>query len=135
MAWNTQKIAGSVISVLVAVFLVFSGSGKVFFNLPPKERIDTVGYKVDTWRKVGVVEMLTGIVYIVPQTTFIGAILVTAQLGGAMATHVRIGEPPFGPFLIGILAWIGYALRRPDVICAALKRRRKPATLGPPSTV
>ena len=135
MALNKQKVAGSAISGLVGVFLIFSGSGKVFFDLPSKERVEVIGYKHETMPKVGMVEMLVGVVYLVPQTTFIGAILMTGQLGGAMATHVRIGESPVAPFVIGVLAWIGYALRRPDVIGGALRRRPKPATLRPPSPV
>ncbi|MBX3424324.1 MAG: DoxX family protein [Pirellulales bacterium] len=72
-------------------------------------------------KKIGVLEIVVAVLYFIPQTSFIGAILVTGYLGGATATHVRVGDPYFMPPLVGVVAWIGYALRRPDVVGRALR--------------
>ncbi len=74
------------------------------------------GWSVDTMRYIGVVELLVAILFLVPRTAFLGAILATAYLGGATATHVRVGDPFIFTIVIGVVAWVGHALRRPDVI-------------------
>ena len=53
--------------------------------------------------------------YLVPYTQFLGAVLTTAYLGGAVATHVRIGDPFLVPFALGLLVWAGLSLRSPRV--------------------
>jgi hypothetical protein len=59
-----------------------------------------------------VVELASAVLFAIPRTAFLGAILVTGYLGGAIATHARIGDPAFvGPLLLGILAWTGLYLR------------------------
>jgi hypothetical protein len=49
--------------------------------------------------------------YVIPWTSVLGAILLTGYLGGAIATHVRIGEPFYGPLVLGVLVWGGLYLR------------------------
>lgn len=58
---------------------------------------------------------------LIPRTAFIAAILLTAYLGGATATHVRVGEPFFFPIIIGIVVWIALGLRKPAVFRLAFK--------------
>ena len=53
------------------------------------------------------------ILYAIPQTAVLGAILLTGYLGGAVATHVRAGEPWFFPVIFGVLVWLGLFLRDP----------------------
>lgn len=119
-ASKNQRIAGWIVSGLVAVFLAFSASGK-FRDFPGKdEMFSHLGWAVDTMKPVGVVELLVAVLYLVPRTSFIGVILMTGYLGGATATHVRVGDPFFLPPLLGFVAWVGYALRNPDVIRSAL---------------
>ena len=63
-------------------------------------------------RRLGVLALLAvAALYVVPRTSVLGAILLTAYLGGATATHVRIGEPFFMPILLGVLVWGGLFLR------------------------
>jgi hypothetical protein len=118
-ASKKQRIAGWIVSGIIAAFLVFSASGK-FRDWPGKaEMFSHIGYTIDTLKIVGFVEVLVAVLFLVPRTAFVGAILVTGYLGGATATHVRVGDPFFMPIVLGVVAWVGYALRRPDVVKAA----------------
>ena len=67
---------------------------------------------------LGIVEIGSAIVYLIPQTAVLGAILLTGYLGGAIATHVRLGEGFIGPVIFGVLIWLGLYLR--DVRLQAL---------------
>ena len=71
-------------------------------------------------RGLGLLLLACTLLYIVPQTSVLGAILVTAYLGGAVATHVRLGHPLFSHVLfgvyVGILMWGGLALRLPSLM-------------------
>ena len=121
-ASNKQRIAGWILSGLVAAFLTFSASGK-FTDWPGKaEMFQKLGYSIETMKGIGVVEVISTVLYLIPQTAFVGAILLTGYLGGATEVHVRAGEPYFFPIIIGVVMWIGYALRRPDVIKRAFSR-------------
>lgn len=69
---------------------------------------------------IGVVEVALALLILIPRTTFLGALLLTAYLGGATATHVRVGDPFFFPIGIGIFLWIAIALRIPAILPLAL---------------
>jgi hypothetical protein len=118
-ASKKQRIAGWIVSGIIAAFLAFSASGK-FRDWPGKaEMFNHIGYASGTLMTIGVVEVLVAILFLVPRTAFLGAILLTGYLGGATATHVRVGDPFFGPIILGVVVWVGYALRRPDVVKGA----------------
>lgn len=116
---KTQRIAGWVLSGLLAAFLGFSASGK--FLQPPNMAglLQHIGYTVDTIKPIGAVEVLSAVLFLIPRTAFLGAVLLTAYLGGAVATHVRVGDPFFMPVILGVLVWVAYGLRRPEVIKSA----------------
>jgi hypothetical protein len=119
-ALKKQRIAGWIVSGLIAAFLLFSASGK-FRDFPGKaEMFSHLGYANDsTMMGIGVVEMLVVVLFLIPRTAFVGAILLTGYLGGATATHVRVGDPFLFPIILGVVAWVGYGLRRPDVVKGA----------------
>lgn len=123
-ASKTQRVAGWVLSGLLAVFLIgLSAPGKFRDFEGKAEMFEHLGYSYDTMKGIGVVEVVVTILFLIPRTSFIGAILLTGYLGGATATHVRVGDPYFMPIIMGIVVWIAYALRRPDVVKAALGSR------------
>jgi uncharacterized membrane protein YphA (DoxX/SURF4 family) len=118
-ASKKQRIAGWIVSGLIAAFMAFSASGK-FRDFPGKaEMFSHLGWSVDTMKYVGVVEILVAVLFLVPRTAFLGALVLTAYLGGATAAHVRVGDPFFFTIIVGVVVWVGYALRRPDVIKGA----------------
>lgn len=115
-----QLIAGWALSGLVAFFMaVVSASGKFAEWEGKEEMFSKMGYSTDLMMKIGIVEVLITILYLIPRTAFIGAILLTAYLGGATEVHVRAGEAFFFPIIIAILMWIGLGLRVPTIFTLA----------------
>jgi hypothetical protein len=70
-----------------------------------------LGWPANLAMAIGVLEIACALLYLVPATSVLGAILVTGYMGGAVATHVRLGEPFFVQVLVGVLAWAGLYLR------------------------
>jgi len=125
MSKSKTKITGWVLSGLIVAFLIFSASGK-FMDWEGKEEMFTkMGWGVDVMVTIGVVEVLVGIVFLIPRISVIGAILVTAYLGGATATHVRLGDSFYFPIVLGALVWVALALRDPIVLCALISPRNQ----------
>lgn len=70
-----------------------------------------LGWSEDVMFYIGVVEVIIAVMFVIPRTAFIGAILITAYLGGAIATHVRISDPFIFPIIIGVIYWVALGLR------------------------
>jgi len=79
-----------------------------------------MGWSEEVMVKIGIVEVAIAVLFLIPRTAFVAAILLAAYLGGATATHVRAGEAFFFPIIIGVVAWIALGLRQPDVFRLAL---------------
>ena len=103
--------AGYIISVLPVLLLLVSGVMKLVKPTSVVEGFVRLGYPESLALGIGVVELACVVVYMIPQTSVLGAILLTGYLGGATATHVRIGEPFFMPIVLGVLIWGGLFLR------------------------
>ena len=106
---------GVVISALVILFLVFDSAVKLINSTVAIDATTRLGYQASILIPLGIVLLLCTILYAVPRTAILGAILLTAYLGGATATHVRIGDPYYFPIVMGILLWAGLYLRDPRV--------------------
>jgi hypothetical protein len=109
-----QRLTGHIVSALAAVFLLFDAAGKLFRLTPVVEGTVRLGYSEAAILPIGVVLTVCTILYLMPRTAILGAILLTGYLGGAVATHVRTGESAFAvsfPVMFGILLWGGYWLR------------------------
>ncbi len=108
------RIAGWVISILPVLLLTMSATFK--FLQPGEEfknGLEQMGWTAETMFKLGFVEIGCVMIYLIPRTSVIGAILLTGYLGGAIATHVRVGDQFIAPLLAGILVWLGLWLRDP----------------------
>src|SRR5262245_52851196 len=106
--------AGWVLSVLPALLLLMSGVMKLVKPTAVIEGFVKLGYPESTATGIGIVELACTVLYLVPRTSVLGAILLTGYLGGATATHVRIGETVqalTGPVLMGVFVWGGLYLR------------------------
>ena len=79
------------------------------------EMFAKLGWAEDVIFKIGIVEVAIAVLFLIPRTAFVAAILLAAYLGGATATHVRVGEPFFVPIIVGIVAWVALGLRKPEV--------------------
>jgi hypothetical protein len=104
--------AGRIISALPVLLMVFGG---VFGVLKPAVAMPGFlhyGYPERVFLPICILEIVCAVVYAIPRTSVLGAILLTGYLGGATATHVRIGDPLFFvPVILGVLAWGGLYLR------------------------
>lgn len=69
------------------------------------------GYPPGSIAVLGAVELASALLFVIPRTSVLGAILVTGYLGGAVATHVRAGDGFIAPLLLGVVAWGGLFLR------------------------
>jgi DoxX-like family len=107
--------AGRIMSAVPALMLALSAVMK--FTKPPQvvEGFTHFGFPTGMIVGLGVVELLCAIIYVIPSTAVLGAILSTAYLGGATVTNLRTGDPYYGPVVLGILAWGGLFLRDPKV--------------------
>jgi DoxX-like family len=106
--------AGRIISALPVLFLLFDAVAKLFKPYWVVEPTVKLGYPESVIVSIGIVLLVCTVIYVIPQTTFLGAVLLTGYLGGAVATHVRAGGPWFPilfPVIIGGLIWGGFYLR------------------------
>jgi hypothetical protein len=104
---------GWVVSILPALLLCFSAYTKL--SPPPdfEKQLAPTGWPASVMFGLGIIELTGAILYLIPPTSVLGAILLTGYLGGATAVHVRIadwGHAPV-PVVLGIVIWIGVALR------------------------
>jgi hypothetical protein len=106
--------AGRIISGLPVLFLLIDGAMKLVKPAPVVEATVGLGYPESVIVPIGVVLIVCTILYLIPKTSVLGAILLTGYLGGAVATHVRTGESLFSiifPVIFGVLLWLGLYLR------------------------
>jgi hypothetical protein len=80
---------------------------------------------------LGVIELSCIIIYLIPMTAVLGAILFTGYLGGAILTHLRIGEPVYMQIGLGVLIWLGLWLRDPRLRALLPIRRPAPPLASP----
>lgn len=106
---------GWVLSGLLIAFMIFDGAIKL---VPLKEVIDTMtglGYPLESARTLGIIGLVCTLLYAIPRTSMLGAVLLTAYLGGAIATNLRVGTPLFSHQLfsvyLGLFLWGGLYLR------------------------
>jgi DoxX-like protein len=104
---------GRVISVLVSLLFVWSAGMKLMALPSVIEGMGHLGLPASLMMPLGVIELSCVVVYLIPETAVIGAILFTGYLGGAIVTHLRLGEPVYMQVLFGVLIWFGLWLRDP----------------------
>ena len=112
---STTIWIGRVLSTLAILFLLFDAIVKLLQLQVAVEGTTQLGYPASVVFGIGVVEIVCLALYVIPQTSVLGAILFTGYLGGAIATHVRIGSPLFThvlfPIYVAVLLWGGLYAR------------------------
>lgn len=109
---KAMRWTGYVLSAIPVLFMTVGGL--VFLFVAPdkvSEGMVKYGYPASAAKPILITEILCGLLFAIPQTATLGAILVTGYLGGAVATHVHAGEPFFFPIIFGVLVWLGPWLR------------------------
>lgn len=119
---------GRVMSGLAVAFLLMDGGMKAFGLLPLKEGDELLlGYHPSSIGTIGWILLACTAIYLVPRLSLLGAILLTGYLGGAIASHVRVGNPLFShtlfPTYVAAFVWGGLLLRRPELRLLLPSRR------------
>ena len=120
-AWRPSVWTGRALSGLVILFLAMDAAMKIAALPIVSETAVTIGWSGDPgfWQAMGVLLLAITALYAWPRTAVLGAILLTGYLGGALATHLRIGSPFFSHTLfgvyLGIATWGGLWLRDPRI--------------------
>ena len=107
-----MRWAGWIVSAIPALMM---GAGGIFMAVGHPDAVSEgmvkYGYPATVARPLLIVEVACVVLYLIPQTAVLGAILLTGYLGGAVATHVRASEAWFFPVIFGVLVWLGVYLR------------------------
>ncbi|HEY5771231.1 MAG TPA: DoxX family protein [Chitinophagaceae bacterium] len=110
-----MKITGWVLSILAILLLLADGFGKLIKPEPVVKATLELGYPESTITTIGILVIICAIIYAIPRSALIGAILLTGFLGGAIATHFRINNPLFShtlfPVYVLLFIWLGLYLR------------------------
>ena len=111
--------AGWIISGLMAAFMVFDAVGKFAKPAAVVQAFQRTGWPLETAVPIGTILLLCTVLYLIPRTAVLGAVLMTGYLGGAVATNLRLENPLFTntlfPVYFGVLIWLGLALREPKL--------------------
>jgi hypothetical protein len=125
MVWT-----GRALSTLVSLPLIFSAIMKLSRNPEVYKGMAHLGLPESMVVPLGILELACVIVYVIPQTAVIGAILLTGYIGGAMLTHLRIGEGVPIHIVLGIVIWLGIWLREPRLRTVLPLRKLKENNVG-----
>jgi hypothetical protein len=111
--------AGQIMSAIVVIALVADATVQLFAPAQIASTLQETGFAMDLTRVVGPIILACAILYAIPSTAVLGAILVTGFLGGAICAHVRIGEvgspPEIISLLLGAMTWGGLCARDPRI--------------------
>ena len=119
--------AGIIISVLVTAFLIFDAGGKLAGLPQVKEGTQALGFPPGQAMVMGIVLAICVVAYVIPRTAVLGAIGITAYLGGAVTANMRVEAPLFSHTLfavyLGVLMWAGLVMRRTELLRVVGLRR------------
>jgi len=112
---DTRKLwIGRILSALAVIFLAFDSSIKLMRLPVVLEATAQLGFPQGSIVLVGIVLLACTLVYVIPRTRVVGAVLLTGYLGGAVAAQMRVGNPPFEtlfPIIVGSVIWAGILVR------------------------
>jgi DoxX-like protein len=123
---NGRLWTARALSALTMLFMIFDGVIHLMKPVPVVEAFNKLGFPLSTSTGIGITELVCTVLYMLPRTAVIGAVLLTGVYGGAIAAHFRIADPFFDtyifPTLLGALTWGGLLLRDPTLRAALLHR-------------
>ena len=112
--WTARIVAG-----IIAAFMLFDAAMKFVNPAPVREAFARTGWPVHLSPVLGAILLASTILWLVPRTSIVGAILLTGYLGGAVAANLRLEEPVFShtlfPVYFGVLLWGSMWLRDPQI--------------------
>jgi hypothetical protein len=105
--------AGRILSALAVLLFVVTGAFSLVKPDAAMRGFAHFGFPQSSLLRICIAEIVCALLYAIPSTSVLGAVLLTGYLGGAIATHVRVGEPIYIPIVIAIVVWLGLFLREP----------------------
>ena len=111
---RTTMWTGRVLSALAVIFLAFDGSIKLMKLPVVIDATAQLGFPRDSILVMGLLLVACTLIYVIPRTSVVGAVLLTGYLGGAVAAQMRVGHPAFEvvfPIIVGSIVWIGLFMR------------------------
>lgn len=112
---KSQTTAGWILTTLSSLVLLASAVAKFIQPAGFADGFSQLGWPIHLAVALGILEIICTAIYLLPRTSVLGAILLTGYLGGAIAAHLRLGQPYFVPVLLGVMLWGGLYFRNPRV--------------------
>jgi hypothetical protein len=111
---NKALWTSRVMRAIVVLFLLMDAGIHLATPAPVIQAMNQLGYPLNVAVTIGLIELVCTVLYVIPRTSILGALLLTGYLGGAVAAHMRVGNPIFEsyifPVIVGVLLWGGLLL-------------------------
>jgi hypothetical protein len=104
-------IAGWILTILPSLMFLASATAKFIKPADLMENLKHIELSDKLVTPIGVVELVCVLLYLIPRTAVLGAVLLTGYLGGAILTHLRVNDPIIIPIVLGIVVWLGLYFR------------------------
>ena len=115
MNTKTQKIVGWVLTALISLVFIGSAGMKLMGGAGSDEASAAMGLTAENIKLIGIVELISVLLFIIPRTGLLGTLLLAAYLGGAIATHLEHQQAFLAPVILQVLVWITAVLRFPEL--------------------
>ena len=115
MSPKTRKILGWVLTAIIGLILVATGVMKLMGGEQMEKGTASMGISMDTIKIIGVIEMICALLFVFPRTGVLGALLLSAYLGGAIATNLEHHQPFIVPVVLNCIVFITAAIRYPEL--------------------
>ncbi len=115
MSPKTKQIISWVLAALVGALFLFSASGKLMASEEGVKMAAKFGLDASTFQMIGVLELISVILFLIPRTGVLGTLLLAAYMGGAIATHLEHGDSIVVPCIIQAFVWIVAVFRFPEL--------------------
>jgi hypothetical protein len=119
---KSRLLTGRALSALTVLFLIMDITFKFIRPIPPQvtKSMTQLGFQLGLLNAIGTLLLVCTVLYVIPRTSVLGAVLLTGYLGGAVSVQLRVGNPLFGyvlfPVYFGVLMWAGLCLREPRLL-------------------
>ena len=126
---KSRLLTGRILSTLTVLFLIMDIAFKFIRPIPPQvlQSMAKLGFEPSLLTTIGILLLVCTVLYVIPRTSVLGAVLLTGYLGGAVSVHLRVGNPLFGyvlfPVYLGVLMWAGLCLREPRLLALVPLRK------------
>lgn len=115
MSPKVKNILLWVLTGLVGALFLFSAFGKLSGNADALKMAEGFGISASAFMTIGIIELISVVLFVIPRTGVLGTLLLAAYMGGAIATHVQHGQDITAPLVIQMFIWIVAALRFPEL--------------------